>query len=115
MDERRSSKRISVSFRSQFTPLFSGRKEATVTEVSTQGCRVETSFKVPVNTYVELRLQVSPTELPLVIELAAVRWVGRNQLGIEFLGLQSNQRTRLDNAINQAVGHERNLLNNRTL
>jgi len=52
------------------------------------GCRPETPAPVPVNTSLELWRRASPTALRIVIELAAVRWVGKEELGIEFLGLQ---------------------------
>jgi len=106
MAERRSSRRISVSFRAQFTPLFSRDCEGSVIELTTQGCRIQTSFPIPVNSYLELRLQLSSRDLPIVIELAAVRWVRASQCGIEFLALQPPQRTRLNKAIEEAVGQE---------
>ena len=99
MDERRSSKRIPVTFRAQFTPLFSGAGEGTITNLTLQGCRMETHLIVPVHTYLELRLHMSLTDSPLVVDLAAVRWVRGRQLGIEFLTFQSSHQIRLEQSI----------------
>ncbi len=64
-----------------------------------QGCRLESAAPVAVNTYLELSLQPSPTAPPIIVELAAVRWVAKGQLGIEFLGLRAEQQTQLQQLV----------------
>jgi hypothetical protein len=60
------------------------------------GCRLESPAAIPVNTYLELWLQIAPTVPRIVVELAAVRLARNGQLGIEFLGLKPEQRAQLE-------------------
>jgi hypothetical protein len=75
-------------------------REGTIRDLTKDGCRIETLEPVPVNTYLELRLQISPMAPRMVIELAAVRWATDRELGIEFLGLQLEQKTELQRIMN---------------
>ena len=85
MDERRTSRRIPVTFRASFAPTSMGTGEGMIVDLATGGCRIESSALVPVTTYLELRLQVSLKDPLILVDLAAVRWVQGGQLGIEFL------------------------------
>ena len=69
--------------------------KGTVTDLTIAGCRLRTLAPIPINTYLELWLYMSSMAQRIVIELAAVRWVSNGQLGIEFLGLQPEQRAQL--------------------
>ena len=98
MPERRSVKRIPVTFRASFGSSLAGLREGTVTEATMSGCRLESRAPVPVNTYLELWLQTSPTA-PIFVELAAVRWVLDGRCGIEFLSLRPEDRVKLQEII----------------
>jgi hypothetical protein len=95
MIERRSVKRIPVTFRVNFGLVSIGRHEATICDLAINGCHLETPVPLPVNTYLELWLQISPTDPRIVVDLAAVRWARDHQVGIEFLSLQPEDRTKL--------------------
>jgi len=101
MDDRRSPKRFPVKIRAQFTPAYSSQQEGVVVELGLQGCRIETDVDVPARSYLKLHLHDSLTGSPLVVELAAVRWVEGKYLGVEFLSLHSKDQIRLQQIIEQ--------------
>ena len=102
MIDRRSSTRIPVAFRVHFSRIYLGLGKGTITDLAIRGCRIETDINVPVFSYLELHLLDSLSDQPLVVNLAAVRWVRGTQLGVEFLGLQSHHQTRLREMIEKA-------------
>lgn len=102
MEERRTSRRIPVTFRASFAPVSVGTGEGTIVDLASGGCRVESPTLVPVTTYLELRLQVSLQGPPILVDLAAVRWVRGRHLGIEFLRLEPEHQARLQRIVDQA-------------
>src|SRR5688500_15952583 len=94
MPERRSSKRIPFTFRASFGSSLAGLREGTVTEATMSGCCLQSHAPVPVNSYLELWIHTSSTAR-IFVELAAVRWVLNGRCGIEFLGLRSEDRAKL--------------------
>ena len=63
------------------------------------GCRPESHVPIPVNTYLELWLQILPTAPRIFVELAAVRWVRDGRCGLEFLSLRPGDRGELQEII----------------
>jgi len=55
-----------------------------------------------VTTHLELRLELSLAERPILVDLAAVRWVRGSQMGVEFLSLRPEHQVRLLRIIDQA-------------
>lgn len=106
MDERRTSRRIPVTFRASFAPVSVGTGEGTIVDLASGGCRIESQHQVPVTTYLELRLQVSPKDPLILVDLAAVRWVRGGHLGIEFLSLRPEHQARLQRMIERAQSGE---------
>ena len=102
MDERRSSRRLPITIRDPFASVFFSNGEGIIIDLTIDGCRIETQMSVSVNTYLELRLHMSPTDIPIVVDLAAVRWVRDRHLGVEFLSIPPEHRTRLQQMIEQA-------------
>lgn len=102
MDERRTSLRIPVTFRASFSLVPVGTGEGTSVDLGPGGCRIESRDIVPVATYLELRLQVSREEPPILVDLAVVRWVRGSQLGVQFLTLQPEHQARLQRIVDQA-------------
>src|SRR5215475_12683456 len=104
MDERRTSRRIPVTYRASFSPLTAtaGTREGTIVDLAPEGCRIETARFVPVTTYLELRLEVSLREPPIVVDLATVRWALGNHLGIAFVSLETQHLARLQQIVEQA-------------
>jgi hypothetical protein len=105
MIERRSVKRIPVTFRASFGSSLAGLREGTIIEATMSGCCLQSHAPVPVNTYLELWLQTSPTAR-IFVELAAVRWVLDGRCGIEFLSLRPEDRTKLHEIIKQPSSTE---------
>ncbi|MFO0730335.1 MAG: PilZ domain-containing protein [Nitrospiraceae bacterium] len=70
-------------------------------DLSLDGCRIETTLPLPVNTYLELRILPSIEELPILIDLAAVRWVHHQECGIQFLAIHPPHRERLRKLLQQ--------------
>jgi hypothetical protein len=52
-----------------------------------------------VTTYLELRLEVSLKEPPILVDLAAVRWARGKQFGVQFLSLRREHQERLNRMI----------------
>ena len=104
MEDRRSAKRISVKFRAQFTPVYSSQKDGVIADLTIHGCRIESDINYPIHTYLELHLFDSLTYSVLIVNLAAVRWVKGENMGIEFLSLQSNDRAHLQEIIERTSG-----------
>ena len=102
MNERRTSQRIPVAFPVNFAPVSVGAGEGTVVDLASRGCRINSPTRVPVTTYLELRLQVSLQEPPIQVDLANVRWARGSQLGVEFLNLRPEHEARLQRIIEQS-------------
>ncbi len=64
-------------------------------DLSVEGCRIECTSHLPVNTYLSLRLLISPDKLPILVDLAAVRWTRGTTCGVHFLSMQPLQAARL--------------------
>lgn len=69
--------------------------EGLLLDLSAEGCRMECTAPPPVNTYLSLRMAVSPTGTPILVDLAAVRWSHENTCGIHFLSIRPAQAERL--------------------
>ena len=69
--------------------------EGRLLDLSLEGCRIECDRHLPVNTYLSLRLQISPNEMPILVDLAAVRWTRGTNCGVHFLSVQPHQVARL--------------------
>lgn len=80
-----------VSLSASSIPAGEGR----LLDLSAEGCRIETSQELPVNTYLSLRLITSADELPILVDLAAVRWSRGTNCGVHFLAIQPLQAQRL--------------------
>lgn len=82
-------------------PATSG--EGWLLDLSLEGCSIECAHQLPVNTYLSLRLLISPNEMPILVELAAVRWTNGSACGIHFLSLQPLHTARLRTFLTSAT------------
>lgn len=73
--------------------------EATVLDVSTNGCRAETSVELKIGMVLKLSVFLSDFKWPLRIDQAIVRWIDGQQFGLEFTSIRLAQRERLRNLI----------------
>ncbi len=97
--EQRQHTRLTVQYQATFSaPIGSG--EGFILDLSLQGCCMRTTTNpVPVRSYLQLRLMPSHSETPILIDLAAVRWVRGQECGIHFLSLRPDQQERLTRLI----------------
>jgi len=63
--------------------------------LSTEGCAIESETHVPMNSYLQMEVRMSPDEAPVLIEFAAVRWSTRTEFGAEFLTLHEESKKRI--------------------
>lgn len=69
--------------------------EATILNISTNGCRATSLTEVKVGSIVKLSLFLQDQQWPLRIDEAVVRWVDDQCFGLEFVGIRPAQRERL--------------------
>jgi hypothetical protein len=77
--------------------------EGRLLDLSAEGCSIECPRHLPVNTYLSLRLLISPDELPILVDLAAVRWARGVRCGVHFLSIPPQQAERLLNFLASAA------------
>ncbi|HJU09936.1 MAG TPA: PilZ domain-containing protein [Candidatus Binataceae bacterium] len=69
--------------------------EATVLDLSTNGCKAMSHTEVKVGMSLKLSLFLQDQQWPLRIDHAVVRWVEGPNFGLEFTGIRPAQRERL--------------------
>jgi hypothetical protein len=69
--------------------------EATVLDISTNGCKATSLTEVKVGISLKLSLFLQDQQWPLRIDHAVVRWVDGQTFGMEFTGIRPAQRERL--------------------
>jgi hypothetical protein len=74
-----------------------GRKgvKGLINDLSLGGCRIGCTLPVKHGQHLPLRLHLPGQGSPIVIERAAVRWVGEKDFGLQFMSIPSNERERL--------------------
>ncbi|MCE7977871.1 MAG: PilZ domain-containing protein [Nitrospira sp. NTP1] len=80
--------------------------EGRLLDLSLEGCRIESDRQLPVNTYLSLRLQISPEQVPILVDLAAVRWTRGTNCGVHFLSIQPLQSARLQTFLASASARQ---------
>jgi hypothetical protein len=63
--------------------------------LSREGCAIESETHMPMNSYLQMEIGISPDESPVFIEFAAVRWSTRTEFGAEFLTLREDSKARI--------------------
>ena len=69
--------------------------EATILDISTNGCRATSLTEVRVGLSLKLSLFLQDQQWPLRIDEALVRWVDGQTFGLELVGIRPAQRERL--------------------
>ncbi len=87
--------RMTVRYHVCLSTIPLGIGEGELLDLSLEGCRLETSMPLPVHTYLGLRIIDTEDELPILIDLAAVRWVQGQECGIQFLAVHAPHGERL--------------------
>ena len=91
----RRGRRLAVNRRLFFFGQGDFEGEATIVDVSTNGCRATSYAEVSVGLSLKLSLFLQDQEWPLRIDHAVVRWVDGPAFGLEFTGIRPAQRERL--------------------
>ncbi len=103
VDLKTTDRRATPRFRVQFRTTFSGptKLEGTgiMLDLSTGGCRVESSVTLAPGLSLELRIYVPDQEWPLMIERANVQWVGGQVFGLAFFRISDSEQQRLGQVI----------------
>src|SRR5262249_52940975 len=78
-----------------FLPVeFDGKKGLT-NDLSIGGCKINGDLAVRHGQHLPLRLHLPGQGSPIVVERAAVRWVGEKDCGLQFMSIPSSERARL--------------------
>ena len=77
--------------------FFSGevRGEATITNISTSGCRAESDINIAEGLDVQVIIQLPDQSPPVKVERASVRWVSGRAFGLGFILFFPSERARL--------------------
>ncbi|HKT34055.1 MAG TPA: PilZ domain-containing protein [Nitrospira sp.] len=91
----RRGRRLTMSRRLFFFGEDEFEGEATVLDLSTNGCKAMSHTEVKVGMSLKLSLFLQDQQWPLRIDHAVVRWVEGPNFGLEFTGIRPAQRERL--------------------
>ena len=92
--EQRQRKRVQVEFPADFLgDLLAG--EGLVLDLSTAGCRIKGELILDGSPYLQLLLHHPRHEVPIKVELAAVRWQNEQEFGLEFIRVSASQQANL--------------------
>ena len=76
--------------------------EATILDISTNGCKATSLTEVKVGLILKVSLFLQDQQWPLRIDQAVVRWVDGQCFGLEFIGIRPAQRERLRSMLMKA-------------
>ena len=69
--------------------------DATITNISTSGCRAESDINMAEGLVVQIIIQLPGQLPPVKVERASVRWVSSNTFGLNFILFFPSERDRL--------------------
>jgi len=97
--ERRSHLRIEMNTQASF--LGEGTSDVgRVEDLSGSGCKFKSKNEFRVGNFIALDLQLPDRKGMIQVDVAVVRWVNGNRIGLDFLQIQPDQEQRLRNYIN---------------
>jgi len=96
---RRATARLRVQFRTTFSRIDDVEGAGVVLDLSTGGCRIESSVPVQYGMTMVLSIYVPDVEPPLMLEAATVQWVSDQMFGVAFFRLPEQERERLEMVI----------------
>ena len=101
-DRDRRGRRLELSRRVFFFGDGEFEGEATLLDISTNGCRATSLTEVRAGQSLKLSIFLQDQEWPLRIDHAIVRWVNGQSFGMEFTGIRPAQRERLRSILMKA-------------
>jgi hypothetical protein len=66
-----------------------------ISNLSRSGCCIKGNTRVPVGTFIELRICLPTGLAPLIVDLGVARWSVGERFGIDFLQMQETEAQRL--------------------
>jgi hypothetical protein len=101
MMEQRKNLRFPVKFRSSFSSVGMVGGEGRVDDLSTRGCRVESSIAVQPGASLEVQIKTIEGKPPIQIQAAIVRWCRDQQFGLEFEVISPTEWAHLQDTVKQ--------------
>lgn len=95
VESERRGRRLLINRRLFFFGAEEFEGEATVLDISTNGCRATSLTEVTIGLVLKLSLFLQDQQWPLRIDQAVVRWVEGQCFGLEFISIRPAQRERL--------------------
>ncbi len=69
--------------------------QGTLLNLCVPGCLLETSLRLKVGQFIQMRMTLSSTHPSLWIALAAVRWIDGQKVGVEFIRMSEVDQAKL--------------------
>lgn len=66
-----------------------------ILNVSAQGCAITSDTVAGIGVYLQLTIQLRESEGPILVDLAAIRWVSARRFGVEFIKIRPEEGERL--------------------
>jgi len=76
-----------------------------ILDLTVPGCLIKSTVAVKKGEYVKLKLLLPDLQLPISVELAAVRWTKGMHFGVEFIKMNQKERRDLNRFIRQRLSH----------
>lgn len=107
--DRRVTPRLRVQFRATLSSSTKRAGAGVILDLSSGGCRVESSVPVEPGVLLELRIYAPDVEWPLMIEAASVQWVSGQTFGLAFFRITETEQQRLGKVLEDLMegGEER--------
>ncbi|MEO7862609.1 MAG: PilZ domain-containing protein [Nitrospirales bacterium] len=102
--DRRATPRLHVQFRTTFSSSTKKEGSGVMLDLSSGGCRLESSVSVEPGLLLELRIYAPNVEWPLMIEAANVQWVSGQTFGLAFFRIKEPEQQRLGQVIEDLRG-----------
>jgi PilZ domain-containing protein len=103
-DVERRGRRLAMNRRLFFFGYGEFEGEATVLDISTNGCRATSSTEIKAGLSLKLSIFLQDQQWPVRVDEAVVRWVEGQSFGLEFVGIRPAQRERLRAIVMKAKG-----------
>ena len=101
MMEQRQNLRFPAKFRSSFSSVGMVGGEGRVADLSTRGCRIESSIDVQPGASLEVQIMTIEDKPPIQIQAAIVRWSREQQFGLEFEVITPTEWSHLQDTVKQ--------------
>ncbi|HSQ90671.1 MAG TPA: PilZ domain-containing protein [Nitrospiraceae bacterium] len=101
--DRRATPRPRVQFRTTFVDASRVERVGLISDLSWDGCRIESSAIVEPGVSMELLIHVPHLDWPIVIETASVQWASGSMFGLAFFRITEPERQRLGQVISKLL------------